>query len=62
MAPFPNKNEFLRDWWNDPQRIARHAVLNGVPIPAHVAAILEARGINVGELEQRIRQNTEFTR
>jgi hypothetical protein len=46
----------------DPQRIARAAVINGVPIPADVQAQLEARGINVGDLEQRIRQNMEFTR
>ncbi len=46
----------------DHQRIARAAVLNGVAIPATTAAVLEARGINVGELEQRLRHNAEFTR
>ncbi len=46
----------------DHQRIARAAILNGEPIPPTSAAILEARGINVGELEQRLRQNLEFKR
>lgn len=41
----------------DHQRIARAAVLNGVDIPARTAAVLEARGVNVGELERRLRQN-----
>lgn len=44
------------------QRIVRAAILNGLPIPAWSAAVLEAAGINVGELEQRLRQNMEFTR
>lgn len=43
----------------DPQRIARAAVMNGVAIPAVTAAQLEARGINVGDLENRIRQSME---
>lgn len=46
----------------DPLRIARAAVLNGLPIPATTAAQLEARGVNVGDLEQRLRQNAGFTR
>jgi hypothetical protein len=46
----------------DPLRIVRHAILNGVPIPAVQAAQLEARGINVGDLENRLRQNLEFAR
>lgn len=46
----------------DHSRIARAAVLNGVSIPETTKAILEARGIDVGELEQRIRQNMGFTR
>jgi hypothetical protein len=46
----------------DPARIARAAVWNGLPIPAEAAAQLEARGINVGELEQRIRDTMEFRR
>ncbi len=43
-------------------RIARSAVMNGVTIPAKTAAILEARGVNLGELEARILQNMEFRR
>ncbi|WP_316235021.1 MULTISPECIES: hypothetical protein [unclassified Bradyrhizobium] len=41
----------------NPHRIFRAAILNGVQPPANVVAILEARGENVGELEQRIRQS-----
>lgn len=44
----------------DPARIARAAVLNGVPIPLTVVAQLEARGIDVGKLEYRLRQGLEF--
>lgn len=40
--------------------MARFAILNGVPIPAATVARLEARGVNVGELEQRIRQSIEW--
>lgn len=43
-------------------RIARAAILNGVSVPAHTAAVLEARGVNLGELEARILQNMEFPR
>lgn len=46
----------------DPQRIARAAILNGVPIPERAIAELEARGINVGDLETRLRQSLEFKR
>jgi hypothetical protein len=38
----------------DPLRTARRYVLNGHPIPATVAAQLEARGIDPGALEQRL--------
>ncbi len=41
----------------DHHRIARAAILNGVSIPSQTVAVLEARGIDVGELETRIRQN-----
>lgn len=44
------------------QRIFRSAVLNGVTPPAGTVAILEARGVNVGELEQRIRDTMECRR
>lgn len=47
---------------SDPSRVFRAAILNGVTPPATVVAQLEARGINVGELEQRLRQSVEFTR
>jgi hypothetical protein len=46
----------------DPQRIARHAILNGVPVPPKVAAQLEALGIDVGKLEYRLKQTMEFSR
>ena len=46
----------------DHSRIARAAVLNGVTIPPITTAVLEARGINVGELEQRLRDNLAFIR
>lgn len=44
------------------QRIARAAVLNGVAIPAITTAVLAARGVDVGELEQRLRHSMEFKR
>jgi hypothetical protein len=44
----------------DPLRTARRYVLNGHAIPATVAAQLEARGIDVGELEQRLRNNNAW--
>jgi hypothetical protein len=44
----------------DHSRIARAAVLNGMPIPAQTAAVLSARGVDVGELETRIRASLEF--
>jgi hypothetical protein len=46
----------------DPLRIARAAILNGVPVPPVAAAQLEARGVDVGALEIRLRQNFEFRR
>ena len=45
---------------HNPQVIARQHVLNGQPIPAYIAAQLEARSINVGELEARLMQSQEF--
>lgn len=44
-----------------PQRIFRAAVLNGTPVPEKVRAVLEAMGINTGELETRLRQQLEPT-
>jgi hypothetical protein len=44
----------------DHSRIARAAVLNGMPIPAQTYAVLSARGVDVGELETRIRSSLEF--
>lgn len=46
----------------DPSRMFRAAILNGVAPPPIVVAQLEARGINVGELETRIRENAGFVR
>jgi len=43
-----------------PSRLARAAILNGLPVPPAVAAQLEAIGINVGDLEARIKQSMEF--
>jgi hypothetical protein len=37
-------------------RLVRAAILNGTPLPARAVARLEARGVNVGELEARIKQ------
>jgi hypothetical protein len=41
-------------------QLVRAAILNGVQPPAQSVARLEARGINVGELEHRIRQQIEW--
>jgi hypothetical protein len=43
-------------------RIARAAILNGVSIPERTKAVLEARGVDVGELEARLIQNMGFYR
>jgi hypothetical protein len=43
-------------------RIARSAILNGVSIPPATVAVLESRGVNVGELELRLREAVEFRR
>lgn len=42
---------------NSPERLARAAILNGQPVPPTVTAQLEARGVNVGELERRLRES-----
>lgn len=55
-SPSPN-NRVLNH-----QRIARMAILNGMPVPTFSASVLEAQGINVSDLEARIRQNMEFVR
>lgn len=57
MLTSPSREQHL-----DPSRIARHAVLNGIPIPAKTVAQLEARGINVSELETRLRDGLAFRR
>jgi hypothetical protein len=41
-------------------RVARNCVLDGKRIPAEVAAALEARGINVSDLERRLMDNMRF--
>jgi hypothetical protein len=43
-------------------RIARLAILNGINIPPQTAAVLEARGVNLGDLTTRIRGSMEFKR
>ena len=45
---------------DNPLRAARAAVLSGQPIPALASAQLAARGIDAGELEQRLIQNQEY--
>lgn len=42
---------------DNPFRAAREAVLSGQAIPATVSATLEARGVDVGALEQRLKEN-----
>lgn len=44
----------------DHSRIARAAILNGKPIPPETSAVLESRGVNVGELEQRLKESMGF--
>lgn len=39
-----------------PQRLFRHAILNGSPVPETARARLEAIGIDTYELENRLRQ------
>lgn len=46
----------------DHARIARAAILNGMGIPPVTAAILQSRGVDVGELEQRVLASMEFKR
>jgi hypothetical protein len=43
-----------------PERLFRHAILNGITPPADVRATLEARGVNTDALEARLRQSWEF--
>jgi hypothetical protein len=45
---------------SSPERIFRAAILNGVEPPATVRAVLEANGVNTGELEARLRQQVEY--
>lgn len=42
------------------ERIARAAVLNGVSIPPQTVAVLQARGVDVGELETRLLASIGF--
>jgi hypothetical protein len=46
----------------DHNKIFRACVLNAVPIPAQTLAVLEARGVDVGDLEQRLRESVGFKR
>lgn len=41
-------------------RVARTAVLDGKSIPVLTAALLEARGIDVAELERRLIETVRF--
>jgi hypothetical protein len=45
---------------SSPDRVFRAAVLNGVPVPEQARAVLEARGVDTAELEQRLRQQIEW--
>jgi hypothetical protein len=45
---------------SSPDRVFRAAVLNGVPVPEHTRAVLEARGVDTAELEARIRQQLDW--
>lgn len=45
---------------DNPWRAAREAVLNGQPIPASTSAALEARGVDVGALEQRLKETATW--
>jgi hypothetical protein len=47
-------NTHLPEPQRQPEHIAREAVLSGQRIPVAVQAQLEARGIDVGALEQRL--------
>jgi hypothetical protein len=49
----------VQDKHMNPERLFRSAILNGVQPSAVVVARLEARGVNVGELEARLRQQLE---
>jgi hypothetical protein len=55
MKPMQNQPQYDRD-----AQLVRFAILNGVTPPAQSVARLEARGIDVGELEARIRQSIEW--
>lgn len=46
-----------RDGLIDHNKVASAAVLNGVAIPAKTHAVLTARGVDVGELERRLRES-----
>jgi hypothetical protein len=50
--PLPNQ------YGND-ERLVRAAIINGLPLPSQSVARLEARGIDVWEMENRIRQQFE---
>jgi hypothetical protein len=41
----------------DPHRVFRAAIMNGVEPPMEVIATLEARGVNIGDLERRVRES-----
>jgi hypothetical protein len=43
--------------YTSPHRLFRAAIINGVQPPAYVVDALVNQGVNVAELEQRIRQS-----
>ena len=45
---------------SNPHRIFRAAILKGVTPPEYVEAQLRTMGVDVGELETRLRQQVEF--
>jgi hypothetical protein len=51
-SPMPNQHD-------TDERLIRAAVINDVPLPPKSVARLEARGIDVWEMENRIRQQFE---
>jgi hypothetical protein len=46
----------------NPMRIFRAAILNGVTPPATAVASLEAQGVDIAELENRLRQSIDWRR
>ncbi len=58
MPPSPSPDRGISSL--DHPRIARAAILNGVPIPAVTIAVLQSQGVDVGALENRVLATQEF--